>query len=108
MANHDKLIKEMTMVDKMSTAERYEYAKRRRREQLDRYFTTNGHNNVTSSRRKIKISFKPDIVLLDAAARNDIDEGQLVNKTKMCNAVTHRYCCYFKSIIRIRYTYLQH
>lgn len=83
MANHDKLIKEMTMVDKMSTAERYEYAKRRRREQLDRYFNANGHDSSTaSSKRKVKICFKSDIVLLDAAARNDIDEGQLVNKTK--------------------------
>ncbi|EDV25511.1 uncharacterized protein TRIADDRAFT_23713 [Trichoplax adhaerens] len=79
----------------MSTAERYEYAKRRRREQLERYFaavgngqTTTDHNGQRSNNnnynsRGLKITFKPDIILLDSAARNDIDEVRQLLEAKV-------------------------
>ena len=86
---------QMAIQNRLSTQERLRLAKRRRAEQLKRWSqrerewkkqTVNGlANNVSNNRllrqnrgagdRRMGISFEPSVVLLEAAARNDLDEG---------------------------------
>jgi len=85
---------QMAIQNRLSTQERLRLAKRRRAEQLKRWSqrerewkkqTVNGlANNVSNNRllrqnrgagdRRMGISFEPSVVLLEAAARNDLDE----------------------------------
>ena len=61
----------------MDGPERLERAKKRRSEQLKRWevreTTTSGEPK--SKKHKRTLSFTPNIVMLEAAARNDLDEG---------------------------------
>ena len=88
---------QMAIQNRLSTQERLRLAKRRRAEQLKRWSQrerewkkqTNlngfGNSNISNSRilrqhqgggdRRAGISFEPSVVLLEAAARNDLDEG---------------------------------
>lgn len=90
---------QMAIQNRLSTQERLRLAKRRRAEQLKRWSQRErewkkqssvngiGSNNITSNGRALRrdrggagdgrggISFEPSVVLLEAAARNDLDEG---------------------------------
>ena len=88
---------QMAIQNRLSTQERLRLAKRRRAEQLKRWSQrerewkkqTNvngfGNSNISNGRilrqhqgggdRRVGISFEPSVVLLEAAARNDLDEG---------------------------------
>ena len=93
---------QMAIQNRLSTQERLRLAKRRRAEQLKRWTQRErewkkqssangiGNNNISSAGRVLRrdrgaagdrqdrIAFEPSVVLLEAAARNDLDEG-------MCN-----------------------
>lgn len=87
MADHSELIAEMAIVEKMSTQERLKHAKKRRLQQLKKW--SNREKEVNAKRKKTeqnmnkkikkhdyKVHFVPSVMLLEAAARNDIDEVQ--------------------------------
>jgi protein phosphatase 1 regulatory subunit 16A len=96
VASHDELVAEMAMAGKMHMAERLKLAKKRRGQQLKAYAQyekqlTKGSSSGGSSRKgkknqngdiaqptnKRKLQFTGSILLLDAAARNDVEEGKL-------------------------------
>ena len=69
-------------VDEMDGPERLERAKKRRAEQLKRWeIRESTSNDEPKSKRKREraLKFVPNIVMLEAAARNDLDEGKLLN-----------------------------
>lgn len=101
MAEHSQLIAEMTYVERLQLPERLRHAKKRRIQQLKAYVqrekqlakAANGagkRNNKRGSRdvpdselealkeRKEKrhLRFADSVLLLDAVARNDADEGR--------------------------------
>lgn len=74
---HADLIQEMPHIEQMPTQERLALAKRRRAHQLKVYTLRDKEfrkaRNSKSNKRNI--FFEDSVVLLEAAARNDIDEG---------------------------------
>lgn len=65
-------------VDEMDGPERLERAKKRRAEQLKRWEvreTTTNDEPTAKRKRKRMINFTSNIVMLEAAARNDLEEG---------------------------------
>ena len=65
-------------VDEMDGPERLERAKKRRSEQLKRWEvreTTASDEPTAKRKRKRTINFTSNIVMLEAAARNDLEEG---------------------------------
>jgi len=97
MTEHEDLVDELSAADKMSTADRLKAARKKRLLQLKKYQQyerqLEKENNkrtsaAPSGRKKAATSTKPvsaqrtprvqfvsNVVLLEAAARNDIDEG---------------------------------
>ena len=91
---------QMAIQNRLSTQERLRLAKRRRAEQLKRWSQRErewkkqtsvnglGNTNISNGRilrrdrgagdRRVGISFEPSVVLLEAAARNDLDEGMII------------------------------
>lgn len=91
MADHAELINELPIVEKMQTQERLKHAKKRRAQQLKKWsqrekehsrdFTTKKKKtdqNLHKKSRKndFKVHFVPGVMLLEAAARGDIEEGK--------------------------------
>lgn len=88
MAEHSDLVAEIATVEKMSTPDRLKHAKKRRSQQLKRYANyekqlekdKNKKNkqsqNQRRTRKRARVKFIHNIMLLEAAARNDIDEGK--------------------------------
>lgn len=99
MAEHSELVSEMAILEKLGTQERLKMAKKRRLQQLKKWsqrekeFTkeqtsqTKKHKKTdlnnesdcdkpeSKRRRTDRVHFVPSVMLLEAAARNDIDEG---------------------------------
>lgn len=85
MCEHSDLIAEMPLLEKMSTQERLKLARKRRMQQLKKWNQREkdfGYKKKTvdSSKRRdnksdYKVHFIPSVMLLEAAARNDIEEG---------------------------------
>jgi len=75
MVEHEILVKEYYEDQKaLTTSERLQKAGRRRAEQIKRW-RENSKNDTGSRKKRIpKIRFSNNIILLDAAARNDVDE----------------------------------
>ena len=76
---HYQLIEEMPRIEQMATQERLILARKRRNQQL-KFWTQKEkeHGRKTpkqSKSNKRGIFFNDSVVLLEAAARNDIDEG---------------------------------
>lgn len=90
MADHQELVTEMGLLEKMSTQDRLKLAKKRRIQQLKKWsqrekeFTSKrkkndsgaAGRNARSRKCDYKVHFVPSVMLLEAAARNDIDEGE--------------------------------
>ncbi|XP_027713639.1 protein phosphatase 1 regulatory subunit 16A [Vombatus ursinus] len=85
MAEHLELLAEMPMVGRMGTQERLKHAQKRRAQQLKKWAQTEkeaqGKKGHVEKKRKttavIKekcVLFPPSITLLEAAARNDLEE----------------------------------
>lgn len=81
---HWELVQEMPHVEQMSTQERLQLARRRRGHQLktwtqkEKEYLRRPSNHLLKSNKR-HIFFNDSVVLLEAAARNDIDEGTYYN-----------------------------
>ena len=84
---HDELVREMALVERLTTQERLKLARRRRKDQL-RLCLARERDGATGRRRKSgenwsqrrrkrdeRIHFVDGVVLLEAASRNDVEEG---------------------------------
>lgn len=101
---HADLISEMAHIEHMSTQERLLLARRRRVQQLklwsqrekewlrqQKISRTLEKSNRRSQKRNI--TFSDNVMLLEAASRNDIDEGSIVlNSANSC--FIFYYICY--------------
>ncbi|XP_041376954.1 protein phosphatase 1 regulatory subunit 16A-like isoform X2 [Gigantopelta aegis] len=89
MADHSELVGEMSSVERLSTAERLKHARKRRLQQLKKFSQYEKQLEKESSKKKKKqdnavhkvrkkkeerVQFEPSVTLLEATARNDIDE----------------------------------
>ncbi|CAF1068736.1 unnamed protein product [Adineta steineri] len=87
--DHSELIQEMVLLEKMTAQERLKHARRRRQQQLKNWLTREGlssngtviSNGITAKpikpptkSRKVSVKFPENVVLLEAAARQDIEE----------------------------------
>lgn len=76
---HSDLILEMPHIEQMPTQERLILAKKRRNQQLKVWLQKEKEHNRKAAKAhkssKRNIFFNDSVVLLEAAARNDIDEG---------------------------------
>lgn len=79
--DHAQLIEEMPRIEQMATQERLILARKRRAIQLKQWIQKEKEyskkNNKAAKSNKRGIVFDDSVVLLEAAARNDIDEGML-------------------------------
>ncbi|RWS03465.1 protein phosphatase 1 regulatory subunit 16A-like protein [Dinothrombium tinctorium] len=86
MCDHSELVAEMALLEKMSTQERLKLARKRRMQQLKKW--TQREKDLSCKRKKnetnfarsknkrkdYKVHFVPSVMLLEAAARNDVEE----------------------------------
>lgn len=74
---HSELVKDMVITEQMSTQDRLRQAKHRRMQQLKIWQMRERENSRKTTKKSTKrhIVFDESVVLLEAAARNDIDEG---------------------------------
>lgn len=96
MAEHLELLAEMPMVGKMSTQERLKHAQKRRAQQVKMWAQAekeaqakkgNGEQlrkEAAGREPQKQVVFPPSVVLLEAAARNDLEEGEYI-----CPRVVH-------------------
>lgn len=90
---HWELVQEMAHVEQMSTQERLQLARRRRGHQLkiwtakEKEYMRRPASSKTQKSNKRHIFFNDSVVLLEAAARNDIDEGKLSIKYSLNSRV---------------------
>lgn len=105
MAEHSELVTEMCVVEKMSTQERLKHAKKRRQQQLKKW--TQHERDLQKGKHKLKtqraspapqvseykVHFVPSVMLLEAAARNDVDEGKLVPPSFLLDKVSAFVSC---------------
>lgn len=91
MAEHGELLAEMTSVGRLSTTDRLKHAQKRRAQQLkgwaqmEKQNARMGKNNIAQRKSdgekkgkkngEKKVRFPNNITLLEAAARNDLNEG---------------------------------
>lgn len=88
MAEHLELLAEMPMVGRMSTQERLKHAQKRRAQQVKVWAqaekeaqSRKGHRErarteAAVGRPQKRVLFPPSVTLLEAAARNDLEEGE--------------------------------
>ncbi|XP_028968156.1 protein phosphatase 1 regulatory subunit 16A [Galendromus occidentalis] len=89
MAEHHELVEEMTTLERMSTQERLKHAKKRRIQQLKKWTQREkelkrkeqrqektGTTKINGGGKLVeyKVHFVPSVMLLEAAARNDVEE----------------------------------
>lgn len=82
-ADHGELLAEMATVGRLSATERLKHAQKRRAQQLKGWAQME-KDAARGSRAKAdkkkartsKVTFTNSVTLLDAAARNDLDEGR--------------------------------
>lgn len=104
MADHEELVAELAAVEKMPTAERLKHARKKRIQQLKKYSQyekqlekeqlkkSNASSGSSSYNKKHQagsashcprpssrgnVRFVSNVILLEAATRNDVDEGKL-------------------------------
>jgi len=108
MTEHEELVDELSAVEKMSTADRLKAARKKRLLQLKKYQQyerqlekeNNKKSTATSSGRKKatklvrpqrtspRVQFVSNVVLLEAAARNDIEEGMIQVVSSLMSLIT--------------------
>jgi len=78
---HDQLIEEMATIDRLTTAERLRLARKRRGQQLKRWAQRERETNLkkkagtfSDPEKTTKLFFASAVMLLESAARNDVDE----------------------------------
>ena len=96
---HYELVQEMGSIERMTTQERLKHARKRRTQQLKKWTQyerqlekestkKKKHNEKHPQPKKMKrnkgnIRFAPNITLLEAAARNDLSEGESSQKSRL-------------------------
>lgn len=80
-ADHGELLAEMATVGRLSAAERLKHAQKRRAQQLKAWAqvekdAARGSRADQKKPRTSKVKFSNAVTLLDAAARNDVQEGK--------------------------------
>lgn len=88
-AEHGELLAEMATMGRLSATERLKHAKKRRAQQLKAWAQME-KDAARGSRAKAdkkkprtsKVTFPSAVTLLDAASRNDLDEGGYTHCTK--------------------------
>lgn len=81
-ADHGALLAEMSSIGRLSATERLKHAQKRRAQQLKAWAQAEKDSargakaKAEKKRRSRKVTFPSAITLLDAAARNDLDEGR--------------------------------
>ncbi|KAK2182220.1 hypothetical protein NP493_362g00039 [Ridgeia piscesae] len=108
MAEHSDLVSELNSVERMSTLDRLKHAKKRRTQQLKKFVqyekqlekeqhkkrkAGTASANAAASKRPAKkarnVCFISDIMLLEAAARNDLDEGKFSDLDLMVSFIIY-------------------
>ncbi|CAC5419825.1 PPP1R16A [Mytilus coruscus] len=83
MSDHNDLVLEIAMVEKMSTQERLKHAKKRRSQQLKKFANyekqvdkefAKKNKKGTGKKRRPRVKFRGNIMLLESAARGDIED----------------------------------
>ena len=98
--DHSQLIAELPRIEKLTAAERLKIARDRRATQLRIYEQherdVSSKNNKQLSNQRVKkrsknrnIKFVHSVMLLEAAARNDIDEGDALPQPSAIPTLTH-------------------
>lgn len=87
MVEHSDLISEMPYLERLNTEERLKLARKRRSQQLKKWsqrekeyclMNKRKRSDIVDSKSKktaYKVHFVPSVMLLEAATRNDIEEG---------------------------------
>ncbi len=79
---HEELVAELPQLEKLSAEARLQAAKQRRNSQLKRYLISCQNEELfppsRKKKRQIRLKFEESITLIEAAARNDAEEGQLL------------------------------
>ncbi len=91
MAEHSDLISEMPFLEKLNTEERLKLARKRRQQQLKKWSQREkeyginkrkkqdeGDSNMNRKKLSYKVHFVGSVMLLEAATRNDVEEGALI------------------------------
>lgn len=87
MADHLELLAEMPAVARMGTQERLKHAQKRRAQQLKKWaqFEKDGQGKKVKGEKKrrraakkTRVVFPENVQLLEAAGRNDVEEGRCV------------------------------
>ena len=91
MAEHSDLISEMPFLEKLNTEERLKLARKRRQQQLKKWSQREkeyginkrkkqdeGESNMNRKKLSYKVHFVGSVMLLEAATRNDVEEGALI------------------------------
>lgn len=88
MAEHLELLAEMPVVARMSTQERLKHAQKRRAQQVKMWAQAEkeaqgrkgqkerSQEEAAGGRRQKRVLFPPSVALLEAASRNDLEEGE--------------------------------
>lgn len=93
MADHQDLVQEIPSVERMGTQERLKHAKKRRSQQLKKWANYDKQLDKDHSKKAKKgqplkkhprrqkttrVRFKGNIMLLESAARNDLEDGKFL------------------------------
>lgn len=88
MTDHSDLVLEIPMVEKMSTQERLKHAKKRRstqlkkfanyEKQIDKENAKKNKKGTGNRKRRPRVKFRGNIMLLESAARGDIEDGKIL------------------------------
>jgi len=93
---HADLVAEMAHVERLSTQERLHLARRRRLQQLKAWTQREKKwSGQKVSKSNKHIYFSDSVMLLEAAARNDIDEGKLNHVSSYVTPFNHTGCSRF-------------
>lgn len=102
--DHTDLVAEMAHVEHLSTQERLNLARRRRLQQLKSWTQREKKwSGQKVSKSNKHIYFSDSVMLLEGAARNDIDEGKLnqvssyvtsYNHTCLFSVLAEAVCCF--------------
>lgn len=92
MAEHLELLAEMPVVGRMSTQERLKHAQKRRAQQVkmwaqaEKSHRERPRKEVAGGVPRKRVLFPPSVTLLEAAARNDLEEGECGCVPGQCTA----------------------
>lgn len=92
MAEHAELLAEMATIGRLSATERLKHAQKRRAQQLkgwaqmekDSARSQKGNHKGDGVKKSRRVTFSTSVTLLEAAARNDIEEGKRLTILHIC------------------------